>query len=101
MSRYPTALFCAICTLVLGACGSADNVGPGIRGLRPARIQIISGDHQSANSQEVLPQPLLVVVTTDAGVPVPGITIDWTIIAGDGVVSPERTITNTTGEASV
>src|SRR6266516_3490827 len=90
----------AVAAAVLGACGGTDEVAV-TQGLRPAQIQIVSGNQQSANPQEVLQQPLVVAVTTDAGVPVRGIPVDWTVTAGGGAVSQQRTHTDSDGQTSV
>src|SRR6266705_5289519 len=78
----------AVAVAVSGACGGTDEVAVR-QGLRPAQIQIISGNQQSANPQEILQQPLVVAVTTDAGVPVPGVPVDWIVTAGGGTVSQQ------------
>src|SRR6266571_6796246 len=90
----------AVAAAVVGACGSTDEVAVR-QGLRPAQIQIISGNQQYANPQEILQQPLVVAVTTDAGVPVPGVPVDWIVTAGGGVVSQQRTFTDSEGHTSV
>src|SRR5437762_8439512 len=87
---------------VVSACGATDEVAVNQgQGLRPTQIKIVSGNQQSANPQEVLPQPLVVAVTTDAGVPVPGIPVDWFVTAGAGTVSQQRTHTDSEGQTSV
>ncbi len=80
----------------LAACGSAtspDRHGPA------ALINAVSGDGQTAVVATVLPNPLVVIVTDAQSRPVPGVSVTWTVISGNGVVSPVSPVTDSTGTA--
>ena len=57
------------------------------------------GDGQVAPAGAPLPNPLVVLVTDDAGDPVAGVTVQWTA-GGEGAVSPGSVQTGSDGKAS-
>lgn len=63
------------------------------------RIAAIAGDAQSGRVGSPLPQPLVVRVVDALFLPVPGITVHWTLTGG-GSVSPTSVQTGTDGEAA-
>ena len=84
-----------LCVSALFACGS-DN-GPVV----PAALTIASGDKQDGELGTALPLPLMVLVTTASGDPVPNIPVHWDVTSGGGTVSASSSITDETGRASV
>ncbi len=93
------ALVCA--GVFLAACGASDNIGVTPPGLRATHLAIVSGNQQAADQQAVLENPLVVAVTTDDGTPTPGITVEWYVTGGGGVVSLDKTLTDSHGQTSV
>ena len=80
----------------LMACGGAttpDRPGP------PAFLTASSGNGQSGTVATVLPSPLVVSVTDAKSRPLVGVTVTWSVTAGDGVVTPATTITDAHGSA--
>lgn len=63
-------------------------------------IVMVSGDGQSGPVNSELPAPLVVRVTDQAGNPISGIQITWTV-GGGGSVSLPTTVTGPDGETSV
>jgi hypothetical protein len=82
---------------VLGACGSDNTMSP----LPPALLTIVAGDGQTATPGQALPTPLTVSLTTQAGDPVVGETVSWTIMSGTGSLSATSATTDAAGRASV
>jgi galactose oxidase len=81
--------------LAASALRCGDNVAPP----NAKTIQMTSGDGQSGPAQQPLPQPLVVLVTDDAGNPVAGVTVHWT--PDEGTVSNSDVKTGSDGHASV
>jgi len=67
----------------------------------PTTIALISGDNQNGKTLESLSSPFVVEVTDDQGSGLPGVTVTWAVMAGDGDLSSSLTDTNSQGEASV
>jgi hypothetical protein len=81
---------------VLAACSDgtgASKAGP------PARVDLLSGDQQTAPAGSELPQPLVVKVTDAKGKPVSGQPVAFVVTAGGGHVFAGSTVTNAAGEA--
>lgn len=76
---------------------SGDNIGP-----QPdaSAIAMVNGNGQSAQVGEQVPNPLVVVVTDDAGDPVEGVSVSWSA-QGGGSVSSGTVETGSNGQASV
>lgn len=96
---------------LLCACGGSDrSVAPPPPPV-PNSVAVTSGNNQSATINHLLPQPLVVTVTTSTGVPIPGATVDWVIPSGYGIFSPPggsqnggsttTIVTDANGQASV
>jgi hypothetical protein len=66
----------------------------------PTEIVSSSGNQQIAPAGSVLPLQLSVLVTADRGVPVPNVTVNWSVIDGAGAISPPASTTNASGVAS-
>ena len=67
--------------LVFSSCNDATGtkgVGP------PARIDLVSGDGQSAEAGTRLSSPLVVKVTDAAGQPIPGQHLNFVVVSGEG-----------------
>ena len=82
--------------LAASALRCGDNVGPP----NAKAIQMAGGDGQTAAVQAPLPNPLMVLVTDDAGNPVAGVTVQWSA-QGGGSVSNSSIKTDSEGHASV
>ena len=63
-------------------------------------IAKVSGDLQSAVVRTALPLPLVVQVSDPGSNPVPGIEVTFSVIAGDGLLSVDSTVTDASGQAS-
>ncbi|CAN5338353.1 hypothetical protein BH24GEM3_BH24GEM3_16120 [soil metagenome] len=66
----------------------------------PARLEIHGGDDQRGNRGAPLPNLLAVRVTDAQMNPVPGVTVTWTIVMGEGTVLPATAETNANGIAT-
>jgi hypothetical protein len=62
-------------------------------------IEMAGGNGQAAQVGTTLPSPLTVLVTDDAGDPVSGVTVQWSV-GGGGDVSPASGATGSDGKAS-
>jgi hypothetical protein len=67
--------------------------GPGA----PDTVVVISGNNQTAVNGTQLPAPLVVEVRDQAGIPVPGVTVDWSPVQGSAV--PTTGPTDASGRA--
>jgi hypothetical protein len=86
---FPILLGAALLT----GCGhspSAPDYGP------PARIVVLTGADQTAVAGSELVSPKVRVVDAESRA-VPGITVRWTIAAGDGTVEPATSVTDGIG----
>ncbi len=89
-------LLLALAGLAFAACdgGSGpDQAGP------PARLDIVSGDLQTAVVGAQLPQALVVEVMDDKGKPVEGQVVNFVVTAGGGTVFAGTALTNAEGRA--
>ena len=66
----------------------------------PARLIAATGDGQEVEVTELLPIRPAVVVTDEAGNPVPGVEIQFDATSGEGTVAPGRARTDSLGTAS-
>jgi hypothetical protein len=62
-------------------------------------IEMLDGNNQTGPVGELLPNPLVVLVTDESGNPVEGVSVTWS--AQSGTVTPATTTTGSTGRASV
>ena len=93
-----TARHAALLTLIAAVtlrC-SGDNVQPP----SPSAIAMVDGNGQTGPIGQVLPSPLVVVVTDESGNPVQGVGVAWDA-QGTGSVSAQTTETDAQGHASV
>lgn len=63
-----------------------------------SRVELVSGDTQSATVGTALPDPLIVRVTDGFGNPVEGVAVSWS--AEDGSVDPASSLTGPNGQAA-
>src|SRR5262249_10261424 len=63
-------------------------------------LVILSGNNQSGSPGSPLPDSLRIRLTDKFGNPVSGVTINWSPIAGSGIVSPTSSITDASGRAA-
>ena len=88
--------------LSLLACGGGDG-GPGTDPDPPLpkgpRLTIVAGDRQVDTVGQVLALPLTVVLKDTLGQPIAGATVDWSVVSGNGAVTPSS-ITGSDGQAS-
>lgn len=65
-----------------------------------ANLRIISGDGQKGIVRDTLLDPLVVEVTDGDGVAVPGVSVKWQVVGGDGSVRQSPSVTNQQGLAT-
>ncbi len=94
-----TGLIAPVLALLIASCSTASTgtTTPGA----PASVTIVSGDAQSAATGAVLPVALSVVVKDAAGVPVPGVTVQWAVTTGGGSLASMSSQTNPSGIATI
>ncbi|MGH9657598.1 MAG: hypothetical protein ACRD96_03580, partial [Bryobacteraceae bacterium] len=63
-------------------------------------ISILSGNGQITQQNFIAGEPLTVVVRTVGGLPAVAVFVNWTITAGNGIVTQTTSFTNENGEAS-
>jgi len=85
-----------IALLALGSLRCTDKVDPDPV---PSAIELLDGDNQSGPVGQALANPLVVLVTDDAGNPVEGVSVSWTA-QGGGSVSGSASTTGSNGRAS-
>ncbi|GMR13991.1 MAG: hypothetical protein BMS9Abin29_2218 [Gemmatimonadota bacterium] len=78
----------------LSACGG-DQSAP-----VPGSMTLVSGDAQTAQVGTVLAQVLGVEVRDDAGAPMSGVTVSWTVAGGGGSVSAASSTTSANGQTT-
>jgi len=66
----------------------------------PGSISVVSGNSQASTIKHTLPIPLVVTVRTNEGIPLPGMTVDWTIPSGDGLMTPTSGVSDADGQVS-
>jgi hypothetical protein len=97
MKRFRKLNLAALAALIAAVsvqCGK--DVGPSSD---PTSIEMAGGNGQAAQVGTPLPSPLTVLVTDDAGDPVSGVTVQWSV-GGGGDVSPASGATGSDGKAS-
>jgi len=85
----------AFAALALAVACNEEDPGP-----EPALIQMVDGDEQTANVSTALPLPLRVRVLDQAGAPVSGVTVTWSLVTGGGGTITPTSTTNVDGIAS-
>ena len=69
--------------------------------LRPAGLEVVSGDGQRAFDSQALPQPVVVRHARPGGSPVAGVAVRFQVLSGGGTVDPVVATTGGDGLASV
>lgn len=82
--------------MVLGACGGG---GDGGTGPTPNTIVVSSGNNQVGPAGAALAESLAVIVRDDAGNPLAGVNVSFSVTAGGGSVSPGSRQTDASGIA--
>ncbi|HEV8598158.1 MAG TPA: hypothetical protein VGQ69_02250 [Gemmatimonadales bacterium] len=90
-----TSLAPALAAAILAACTSGITGGPTL-----ASLELVSGNSQSGPIGSTLPQPLIIRVSDEAGLPVVGVTVHWQVTSGGGSVNPAESVTDASGQAS-
>jgi hypothetical protein len=94
LGRAAAALLCGAVLAV--ACDSpTQSDAPAV----PARLDVVSGDLQTAEVGTELPQPLVVKVTSAKGKPVAGQIVNFRVVSGGGSVFAGTAQTNADGMA--
>ena len=65
----------------------------------PATLERISGDNQMNLIGEVLPNPFVIEVRDQYNAPMEGVTVTFTVTAGDGLLSTTSATTDSNGQA--
>jgi len=90
--RFPCLATLAV--VALCACGGGDGGGGGGQA---SSIALNSGDNQIGAAGTPLTDSLAVIVKDNAGTPLPGVTVTWSVTAGGGSVSPTSRISDASG----
>ena len=97
MTRFHQLRLTALAVfLALASLRCSENVDP------PAvatDIEMLDGNNQTGEVGELLPNPLVVLVTDESGNPVEGVSVTWS--PQGGTVTPATTTTGSNGRASV
>jgi hypothetical protein len=96
LRRLPGWLLTASIAVASLRCGS-DIGDPGNQ---PAALDEVGGNGQVGIINETLPEPLVVQVEDEAGSPLEGVSVRWTV-GGGGSVSAAQVVTGADGRASV
>jgi hypothetical protein len=70
-------------------------------GIMPADLVIAQGNNQTAKPSAALPVQLVIRVTGGTNIPIPGVTVAFSITGGTGSITPASVVTNAVGEATV
>jgi hypothetical protein len=84
----------AALVLLIATSGCDDGSGPP----SPAQVEATSGAGQVAPVHSLLPKPLVATVVDAAGMPVPGVRVNWSAASG-GMVEPAASTTDPEGRA--
>jgi hypothetical protein len=88
-------------TVIIGATAEASFAVTCVQPTRaPAKLELVSGNGQSAVTGKTLSHPLVVRVLDAANASIQGVTVTWAVTGGDGSVSPASGPTNSQGSAS-
>ena len=67
----------------------------------PSRLSLVGGNSQTGSPGELLGQPLVVSLKTQAGATVVGVAVSWVVTGGGGTVSQASVPTDGQGQSSV
>lgn len=88
----------ALALLVVWACGGTDVPSSSNT---PVKIVAASGDGQTADLGQPLPEPFVARVTGSAGSPAPNVPVTFAVTSGDGTLAASSVSTDASGNASV
>lgn len=92
--RFPVSL-----AVVVAAAACDKSTAPAVPG-KPARIDVTTGDGQSALAGTPLAQQLTLTVRDGKGLAVPNVNLTLAVSAGGGSVTPTTGVTSATGQVS-
>jgi hypothetical protein len=69
-------------------------------GVMPSDLIIAQGNNQTAKQGTALPVQIVIRVTGGTNIPIPGITVAFSITGGTGSITPQSIVTNASGEAT-
>lgn len=69
-------------------------------GILPSDLVIAQGNNQTAKPSAALPVQLVIRVTGSTNIPIPGVTVAFSITGGTGSITPQSVVTNALGEAT-
>ena len=69
-------------------------------GIMPSDLVIAQGNNQTAKASAALPVQIVIRVTGGTNVPIPGVTVAFSITGGTGSITPQSIVTNALGEAT-
>jgi hypothetical protein len=95
LTRLIARTFAVLLVASVSSCSGDDTLEPP----RPTTLEKLTGDEQSGQVSEALPDPLVVRVLDQTGRPIAGVSVTWAA-QGGGSVSPETVPTDTDGRAS-
>lgn len=70
-------------------------------GVMPSDLVIAQGNNQTAKASAALPVQLVIRVTGGTNIPIPGVTVAFSVTGGTGSINPASAVTNALGEATV
>ena len=86
-----------LAAFVISSCAGTDSTGPT---QTTVGYTIVSGDAQTGAAGLALSQPLVVAARDEAGHPVSGKPVNFTIVAGNGQLAQTQVLTDGNGQAS-
>lgn len=69
-------------------------------GILPSDLLVAQGNSQTAKAGAALPVQIVIRVTGGANIPMPGVTVAFSITGGTGSITPASVVTNALGEAT-
>ena len=98
-------LFCMVAViLILSSCSDESSfdwqVTDPDENTKKLAIMVVAGNYQEASVEQTLPDSLVVFVSDQNLIPEPSWRVNFTVIFGEGTVSPASTITDLKGFAA-
>ncbi|HEY5489565.1 MAG TPA: hypothetical protein VIK25_00115 [Gemmatimonadaceae bacterium] len=96
-------------TWTLGATAGTQTVTAGVTGVGSVTftataggsLVVFSGNNQTGSVSSTLAQSLVVMTMGPTGLPIPGITVNWLVTAGGGMLSKAQGVTDVAGNDAV
>ncbi|HEY7472218.1 MAG TPA: hypothetical protein VIE68_07720 [Gemmatimonadota bacterium] len=98
-SRARSIAISILSLVAMGVPGCGDLLQEPDTGKLPARLAEVSGNGQTAAAGATLAQPVRVRVVDPAGLPSPGLWVEWSVVVGAGKVSPRNSFSDEDGVA--